>query len=72
MKRKSRPTSTFLERLAEHERKVREKAASLPEGEEREAMLLKVEQAKRAARISQLLSLSDNHANRKSREPNPV
>ena len=72
MKRKIDRPRTFLERLAEHDRKVRQQAASLPEGEEREAMLLKVEQAKRAARISQLLLSSDNEANRKSREPNPA
>jgi hypothetical protein len=46
---------SFLERIAEHSKRVRAKAASVPPGEERDAMLQKLEQAERAARISRWL-----------------
>jgi len=54
--RRGRSTLSFLERIAEHSKKVRAKVASLPPGEERDAMLLKMKQAERAARISHWLS----------------
>jgi hypothetical protein len=47
---------SFIERLAQHATKVRESAAALPPGEEHDAMMAKLEQAQRAARISRWLS----------------
>ena len=54
--RRGQSTLSLLERIAEHSRKVRAKAASLPPGEERDAMLQKLKQVERAARISHWLS----------------
>jgi hypothetical protein len=49
-------TISFLERLANHSNKVRAKAVSLPEGQERDAMFEKLKRTETAARISQWLS----------------
>jgi hypothetical protein len=56
MRRQINNGLSFLERLAEHANKVRAKAAELPPGEEQDAMMAKLEQAQRAARISRWLS----------------
>jgi hypothetical protein len=55
-RRRARQTLSFLERLAEHATKVRDRAAALPPGEERDAVMAKLEQAQRAAPISRWLS----------------
>jgi hypothetical protein len=47
---------SFLERLAQHAAKVRDTAVALPPGQERDAMMARLEQAQRAARISRWLS----------------
>jgi hypothetical protein len=60
MRQGDRPT--FLERIAGHSKKVRAKAASLPPGEERDAMLQKLKQAETAASISQWLSSGEEQA----------
>jgi hypothetical protein len=50
----------FLERIAEHSKRVRAKAASVPPGEERDALLQKLKQAERAAHISRWLSSGED------------
>ena len=50
---------SFLERLADHSKKVRAKVASLPPGQERDVMLDKLKQSERAARISRWLSSAE-------------
>jgi hypothetical protein len=59
---RQRVRSSFLERIAEHSKKVGANAASPQPGEERDAMLQKLEQAERAARISSWLSSGEEEA----------
>ena len=62
MQRRSRPVLSFLERIAEHSRRARTKVASMPPGNERDAMLQKLKQAETAARISIWLSSGEQQA----------
>ena len=62
MRNRSRPVLSFLERIAEHSKKARAKAVSMPPGKEREAMLQKLKQAETAARISVWLSSGEQEA----------
>ena len=63
MKRnRSRPVLSFLERIAEHSKRARTKAASMAPGKERDAMLQKLKQAETAARISVWLSSGEQDA----------
>jgi hypothetical protein len=56
VRRRVKHNLSFLERLAEHSKKVRAQAVSLPPGHERDVMLDKLKQTERAARISRWLS----------------
>jgi hypothetical protein len=62
VRRRVRHNLSFLERLAEHSKKVRAKVASLPPGQERDVMLDKLKQTERAARISRWLSSAEMEA----------
>jgi hypothetical protein len=64
-RRRAKQTLSFLERLAAHSESVRAKADALPVGAAREAMLQKLEQAERAARITRWLSSGEQ-------EPEPT
>ena len=55
-------TLSFLERLADHSNKVRVTAASLPEGQERDAMCERLNRIETAARISRWLSSGEEEA----------
>ena len=47
--------ASFQERLAQYSRQKRERAEALPVGEERTALMKKLEQSQRAVQISQWL-----------------
>jgi hypothetical protein len=63
-RRRVRHTLSFFERLAAHSQNVRAKAASLPAGQERDAMLEKLKQTEGAARITRWLSSAEEDAER--------
>jgi hypothetical protein len=58
-RRRIKHTRSFIERLKAHAECVRAKAASLPLGTERNAVLEKLEQTERAVEISRWLSSAD-------------
>lgn len=61
-RRKVKHTLSFIERLANHSNLVRAKATSLPEGQERDAMLEKLRRTETAAQISRWLSSGEQEA----------
>jgi len=63
-RRRVRHTLSFFERLAAHSQNVRAKVASLPAGQERDAMLEKLKQTEGAARITRWLSSAEEDAER--------
>jgi hypothetical protein len=50
---------SFAERLAEHAKKIRERAANLPPGDARNALMEKLERTEVAIEISKALSSTD-------------
>jgi len=61
-RRRVKHTLSFLERLANHSNKIRERAASLPEGHERDAICERLRRVETAARISRWLSSGEREA----------
>jgi hypothetical protein len=55
MRRRFKQVATLQERLAEFERTIRERAAALPDGKEKDALLKRLKSADTASRLDQQL-----------------
>jgi hypothetical protein len=58
-RRRVKHTRSFIDRLTTHADSIRDKAASLPNGKELDAVLEKLEQTERAVEISRWLSAAE-------------
>jgi transposase len=57
-RRRTKPTESLDERLAQQARQIKEWAKALPSGKERQEMIRKARQAETALRINQWISSS--------------
>lgn len=57
-RRRTKPTESLDERLAQQARQIKERAKALPSGKERQEMIRKARQAETASRINQWISSS--------------
>jgi transposase len=57
-RRRTKPTESLDERLAQQARQIKEWAKALPSGKERQEMIRKARQAETASRINQWISSS--------------
>jgi hypothetical protein len=60
---------SFAERLVEHAKKIRDRAANLPPGDERDALIQKLERTETAIEISKALSSANPPATSTRRLP---